>query len=78
MFDASVISATRNDTDTKWRLEFTIAGERKTEEFDKVAFCHGYQTKQQMPSFEGEEKYEGVLMHAQQFRSYVISINRRC
>jgi len=45
-----------------------VGGEKRTEEFDKVVFCHGYQTKPSMPKFEGQELFEGRLSHAQQYR----------
>ena len=48
-----------------------VNGEPQSEEFDKVVFCHGYQTTPVMPNFEGKELFEGRLMHAQQFRSLV-------
>jgi dimethylaniline monooxygenase (N-oxide forming) len=68
VFDAALKNVSRNEDDTKWRLELRINGETKVEEFDKVALCHGYQTYQQMPRFEDEKKFEGILIHAQQFR----------
>ncbi|KAF2118132.1 putative dimethylaniline monooxygenase [Lophiotrema nucula] len=69
VFGASVEDARRNESDTKWRLAMTVNGEERVEEFDKVAFCHGYQTKAKMPKLEGSNIFEGVVMHAQQFRS---------
>ncbi|KAJ4322058.1 hypothetical protein N0V94_002637, partial [Neodidymelliopsis sp. IMI 364377] len=68
VFGASVQRATRNEEDTKWDLEIVVNGDRQTREFDKVVFCHGYQTKPVMPIFEGKELFQGQLMHAQQFR----------
>ena len=69
VFGASVTDATRNGSDNKWRLTMTVNGEEKVEEFDKVAFCHGYQTKAEMPQLEGREVFNGMVIHAQQFRS---------
>ncbi|KAF2733991.1 putative dimethylaniline monooxygenase [Polyplosphaeria fusca] len=69
VFGASVTAAARNEDDTKWRLEMSVDGKGRIEEFDKVAFCHGYQTEARMPSYEGQESFEGILMHAQQFRN---------
>ncbi|KXJ88367.1 putative dimethylaniline monooxygenase [Microdochium bolleyi] len=69
VFGAWVKKAVRNDTDTKWRLEFEINGELLAEEFDKVAFCHGYQTTPNRRHFEGEDSFKGLQMHAQQYRS---------
>jgi dimethylaniline monooxygenase (N-oxide forming) len=71
VFGASVKEATRNEDDTKWRLDMLINGKPQMMEFDKVAFCHGYQTKPVMPKFEGNELFEGTLMHGQQFRESV-------
>jgi dimethylaniline monooxygenase (N-oxide forming) len=70
VFGASVTRATRNEDGTRWRLEMLVNDEPRTEEFDKVVFCHGYQTKPVMPKYEGQEFFEGQLMHAQQFRTY--------
>lgn len=67
-FNASLKEVKRNEYDTRWRLELLVDGVLKVEEFDKVALCHGYQTYSQTPHFEGEERFEGILMHAQQFR----------
>ncbi|CAO2653089.1 Nn.00g025000.m01.CDS01 [Neocucurbitaria sp. VM-36] len=69
VFGASVTRATRNEDDTKWRLEMLVNGEPRSEEFDKVVFCHGYQTIPNMPNYEGKELFEGQLMHGQQFRT---------
>lgn len=45
-----------------------LNGEPHAEEFDKVVFCHGYQTKPKMPTYESQELYEGQLIHSQKFR----------
>lgn len=68
VFNASVTRTTRNKDDTRWQLEMLVNGEARIEEFDKVVFCHGYQTKPKMPKYEGQELFEGKLMHAQQYR----------
>jgi dimethylaniline monooxygenase (N-oxide forming) len=68
VFGALVTRAARNEDDTRWRLEMLVDGKPQFEEFDKVVFCHGYQNKPNMPKYEGQELFEGTLMHAQQFR----------
>lgn len=68
-FGASVQRATRDGDDTKWDLHVVVSGEQQMHQFDKVVFCHGYQTRPVMPAFEGKELFEGQLMHAQQFRT---------
>ena len=70
VFNASVVRATRNASDTKWSLEMERAGKSETLQFDKVVFCHGYQTKANFPTFEGQEKFAGPITHAQQYRGY--------
>ena len=68
VFGARVKQATRNSDDTKWLLEVETNGVTETREFDKIAFCHGYQHRPVIPTFEGQEKFEGILMHSQQYR----------
>ena len=68
VFNTLVKQVSRNKDDSKWRLELVVNGEPRVEEFDKVAFCHGYQTKAKMPTFEGVEKFKGTVVHTQQFR----------
>ncbi|KLU83922.1 flavin containing monooxygenase 9 [Magnaporthiopsis poae ATCC 64411] len=70
VFDATVTRVSRNETDTKWRVEFTKSGAVvEAQEFDKVAFCHGYQTKAVLPVYEGQEKFKGTFMHGQAYRT---------
>jgi dimethylaniline monooxygenase (N-oxide forming) / hypotaurine monooxygenase len=68
VFNALLKQVSRNKDDSKWRLELVVNGEPQVKEFDKVAFCHGYQTMAKMPEFEGVEKFEGTVVHTQQFR----------
>ncbi|KAL5113659.1 hypothetical protein ACEQ8H_008446 [Pleosporales sp. CAS-2024a] len=46
-----------------------IQGHPESRCFDKVALCHGYQTIAEMPSYEGADLFQGILMHSQQYRS---------
>lgn len=68
VFDSAVKKIFRNSDDTKWCLEVETTGGTKTVEFDKVVFCHGYQTRAIVPKFEGQDKFKGMIMHAQQYR----------
>lgn len=68
VFNTSVKKVDRNADDTKWRLELDKSGSPETLEFDKVVFCHGYQSKMHMPVFPGQEEYTGTLMHSQEYR----------
>ncbi|KAH6644981.1 putative dimethylaniline monooxygenase [Truncatella angustata] len=69
VFGASLKQVVRTLDDTKWRLELEKDGKIIYEEFDKVALTHGYQTQAITPTFEGQEKFEGTFIHAQQYRS---------
>ena len=63
VFNAAVKQVSRNEDDSKWRLDLDVGGDLRIEEYDKVVFCHGYQTEAKMPAFEGVEKFEGTIMH---------------
>jgi dimethylaniline monooxygenase (N-oxide forming) len=68
VFNASVKQVSRNKDDNKWQLLLDVDGQSRVEEYDKVAFCHGYQTQAKIPDFEGVEKFDGPIMHTQEFR----------
>lgn len=75
IFNTSVKKVSRNADDTKWCLEVETASDTPTiakHEFDKVVFCHGYQTRAKIPTFGGQEKFEGTVMHSQQYRRLVL------
>jgi len=67
-FNTNVKQVVRNANGSKWQVEMIKSGLTEVQEFDKVVFCHGYQTKPKMPVYEGQEQYEGLLIHSQQFR----------
>jgi dimethylaniline monooxygenase (N-oxide forming) len=69
-FNARVELVTRDAGDGKWLLQVERSGATDILEFDKVAFCHGYQTIAKIPIFEGEEGFEGIIMHSQQYRGF--------
>ncbi|KAK0615600.1 putative dimethylaniline monooxygenase [Bombardia bombarda] len=68
VFGASAKQARRNKDDSAWLLDIERNGSVETVEFDKIALCNGYQTKANVPAFEGQEMFEGTIMHSQQFR----------
>lgn len=76
-FDTSVKRVVRNEADTKWLVETEKEGKIEKLEFDKVAFCHGYQTKAVLPVFDGQEKFEGTILHSQQYRKPKDFTNKR-
>lgn len=70
VFNTTLKKAFRNVDDTRWCIEVDTAGEgTKTLEFDKIVLCHGYQNQPIVPTFEGQDKFEGVITHSQQYRS---------
>jgi dimethylaniline monooxygenase (N-oxide forming) len=68
VFGASVKQARRNDANTGWLVDVEKDGVLETVEFDKVAFCSGYQTKAVIPTFEGQDLFEGTIIHSQAYR----------
>ncbi|RKL31586.1 hypothetical protein BFJ72_g10990 [Fusarium proliferatum] len=70
-FNSSVQVVNRNSDDSGWilQVEKVGTGEKESRTFDKVVFCHGYQTKRVMPTFPGQDKFEGEIIHSQQYRS---------
>jgi len=72
VFNSTVKLARRNDGDTAWLLDVETDGTLGTVEFDRLAFCNGYQTRANIPTFEGQDAFKGTVMHAQAFREYVL------
>ncbi|CAM1508643.1 Fc.00g054910.m01.CDS01 [Cosmosporella sp. VM-42] len=70
VFNTSVKSVNRNLDDTKWiiQLENVDSSDLETREFDKIVFCHGYQTERNMPTFPGQDEFQGEILHSQQYR----------
>ena len=69
VLNATVRRVERNESDTKWNLNVEINSQLETREFDKIVFCHGYQTNPNTPKFPGQENYTGKIVHSQQYRS---------
>ena len=68
VFNASVKQVSRNKDDSKWQLLLDVGGQPQVEEYDKVAFCHGYQTQAKIPDFEGVKNFDSPIIHTQEFR----------
>lgn len=69
VFNANVKETVRNADDSKWVLTVQINGALEYIEFDKVVFCHGYQTTMVMPNLVDKERFRGTIIHAQEYRS---------
>ncbi|KAK2616624.1 hypothetical protein QQS21_000447 [Conoideocrella luteorostrata] len=69
VFNTTVRRAERNPENTKWLLDIVSGVDPvKTVGYDKVVFCHGYQTAAKIPNYPGQEQYTGTLIHAQRYR----------
>ncbi|KAH8903633.1 FAD/NAD(P)-binding domain-containing protein [Coniochaeta sp. PMI_546] len=75
VLNTTIRNVRRDSTDTKWLLDIETTAVDKGEiradtvSFDKVTFCHGYQTKAKIPRWEGQELFAGTIMHSQAYRS---------
>lgn len=75
VLNTTVRNVRRDSSDTKWLLDLEVAGtdggETKVEtvSYDKVTFCHGYQTKAKIPVWEGKELFSGTILHSQAYRT---------
>lgn len=75
VLNTAVRNVRRDSTDSKWVLDIettgTGEGETKGEmvSYDKVVFCHGYQTKANFPRWEGQEAFAGTITHSQAYRT---------
>jgi len=76
VFNAAVNLVVRNKDNSRWRIDLTVDGINRIEEFDKIAFCHGYQNKPKLPVFEGREQFEGEFIHGQAFKEYASLVLR--
>lgn len=54
----------------RWRLDLE---EAPAEEFDKVVMATGPQAVPVMPRFEGQEQFEGTMIHSRAFKRCVVS-----
>jgi len=68
VFGANVKLVRRSDDDSVWLVDVERDATTETLEYDRVAFCHGYQTKADVPQFEGQDQFKGIVMHSQAFR----------
>jgi dimethylaniline monooxygenase (N-oxide forming) len=71
VFNALVKTVYRNANGTNWVVSMTREGVDEERAFDKVVFAHGYQTQAKMPEFEGQDVFNGEVIHAQKFRRQV-------
>lgn len=65
--NAAVASVTLDDTG-KWRLDFQ--NDAAPRYFDKLVVATGPHAKTMMPSFEGQELFEGQIIHSISFKRF--------
>jgi dimethylaniline monooxygenase (N-oxide forming) len=68
VFGTTVREARRDEENDKWLLDITNESEQSTVSFDRVAFCSGYQTLANVPTFPGQDLFAGPITHAQSYR----------
>ena len=65
-----VMKVVRNGDDTKWIVHLLQDEEVKTSmEFDKVAVCVGAWVHPKLPHFEGQDIFEGKVIHSRAFKN---------
>jgi dimethylaniline monooxygenase (N-oxide forming) len=75
VLNTTVRNVRRDSNDTKWVLDIETTGtdeaktKAETASYDKVVFCHGYQTKAKVPRWEGQETFAGTITHSQAYRT---------
>lgn len=67
------VSQAENFKETgRWRLELKDleAGSTRVEEFGGVIVCSGHHADKKMPRFEGQEEFEGKIIHTHDYADY--------
>jgi dimethylaniline monooxygenase (N-oxide forming) len=64
-----VVEVVRNGDDTKWIVRLLQDGQdKKSMEFDKVAVCIGAWIYPKLPKFEGQDLFQGKIIHSREFK----------
>jgi dimethylaniline monooxygenase (N-oxide forming) len=59
----------RNNDDTKWIIHILHDGQdKRMVEFDKVAVCVGAWVHPKLPSFDGQDIFQGKIIHSREFK----------
>ena len=56
----------------RWKLEIKDleSGLTRTEEFDGVMVCSGHHAEKKMPRFQGQEEFEGKIIHSHDYTDH--------
>ncbi|PHH84202.1 hypothetical protein CDD83_2324 [Cordyceps sp. RAO-2017] len=68
-FNSTVKRVTRDEARGAWRLRIAGPDGESDALFDKVVFGTGSETKAVWPAMPGRDKFKGVVMHGQNYRS---------
>jgi dimethylaniline monooxygenase (N-oxide forming) len=70
-FNVEVLETKRDDIRDKWLVVVKSKkdGKISTHEFDKVVLAHGFVHAPKMPVFEGQKRFEGPVLHSQDYGS---------
>ena len=67
--NTQAVKVVRNVNDTKWVVHLLQDGQDKsTMEFDKVAVCTGAWVHPKLPKFEGQDIFEGKIIHSREYK----------
>jgi dimethylaniline monooxygenase (N-oxide forming) len=61
----------RDEELEQWKISVSSERGEEISNFDKIVTCNGLNIKPRTPHFEGAEKFEGKVIHAQAFRRSV-------
>ncbi|KAH8886379.1 flavin-containing monooxygenase 9 [Thozetella sp. PMI_491] len=68
-FNTKISSIIRNEETQKWELVTEADGAKTTQQFDKVVVSNGLVYKPTVPTFEGQEKFQGTILHGRDYKS---------
>lgn len=67
-FGVTVEAIKRDEPRKLWLVK--ISGEDTTRPFDKIIYAVGTETKAKLPTIEGQEQFQGRLIHGQAYKRY--------
>jgi dimethylaniline monooxygenase (N-oxide forming) len=72
-FNTEVLTTERDEERKKWLVTMKSRGDGKitTREFDKIVLAQGFEHAPKKPKFEGQEQFEGPIIHSQEYKSSV-------
>lgn len=75
-FGTTVESIKRDESRKLWLVK--ISGEDTMRPFDKIIYAVGTETKAKLPTIEGQEQFQGRLIHGQAYKRYESRIIYAC